>query len=396
MRPSGFPNPDRFGTGTPGMGSIMVQPAYLADAPSPAPRRVVIVARRDLASPDAGGSEVLVDRLASGLVARGGEVTLLCGGKIGDRPYDVVRSGADYSQFLLAPLAFRSRIPPCDVVVEVCNGMPYLAPLWCRKPVVCLVNHVHTDLWSMRYPPPVSTIGRFAERVVMPKVHAGSLFVTVSRSSAADLVAIGVRPDRIRLLYNGVEPPPRPGPRSPTPLFLALGRLADYKRLDLLLALWERVRPVTGGRLMIVGDGPDRARLERLAGADVTFTGRVSEQEKHRLLCAAWLLVHPAVMEGWGIVVAEAAARGTPTIGFDVPGLRDSVQHGRTGLLAGTEGRFASAWASLALHHARRAELGRNARAFAARMCWSAAVDRFAEVIEEAVTHEPHLNPVVT
>jgi glycosyltransferase involved in cell wall biosynthesis len=241
----------------------------------------------------------------------------------------------------------------------------------------------------------VSTLGRFAERIVMPKVHADSLFLTVSRSSAMDLAGIGVRPDRIRVLHNGVDLPGRQEQRSPTPLFLALGRLADYKRLDLLLALWERVRPVTGGRLVIAGDGPDRQRLERLAGSDVTFTGRVSEAEKHRLLCAAWLLVHPAVMEGWGIVVMEAAARGTPTVGFDVPGLRDSVLHDRTGLLARTESGFASAWATLALNRTRRAELGERAKAHAARLHWSAAVDRFAEVVEEAVTHQTHLAPVV-
>lgn len=368
-------------------------PAARAGRPA---RHVVIVAWRDLASPRAGGSELLVDRLAAGMVERGDQVTLLCGGRTGDRPYRVVRSGGDYSQFLLAPLAFRHHIPECDVVVEVCNGLPYLAPLWCRRPVVCLVNHVHTDLWSLRYPPPVSTIGRFTERTVMPKVHSDSLFLTVSRSSALDLATIGVRPDRIRLLYNGVEPPPRQEPRSPTPLFLALGRLADYKRLDLLLTLWERVRKVTGGHLVIAGDGPDRERLERLAGPGVTFTGRVSDEEKHRLLCAAWLLVHPAVMEGWGIVVMEAAARGTPTVGFDVPGLRDSVLDGRTGVLAGTENGFASAWATLALHDARRQAMGERARSYAARLRWSVAVDRFAEVVEEAVTHQPHLAPVVT
>jgi glycosyltransferase involved in cell wall biosynthesis len=258
-----------------------------------------------------------------------------------------------------------------------------------------LVNHVHTQLWPLRYPPPVSTLGRFAERIVMPKVHTDSLFLTVSRSSAMDLAGIGVRPDQIRLLHNGVDTPARQEPRSPTPLFLALGRLADYKRLDLLLALWERVRPVTGGHLVIAGDGPDRSRLERLAGESVTFTGRVSEAEKHRLLCATWLLVHPAVMEGWGIVVMEAAARATPTVGFDVPGLRDSVSHERTGLLATTEGGFASAWASLALNQARRSAMGERAKTNAARLRWSAAVDRFAEVVEEAATHRRHLAPVV-
>jgi glycosyltransferase involved in cell wall biosynthesis len=358
-----------------------------APTPPPPARRVAIVAWRDLANRNAGGSELLVDQLASGMSARGHEVTLLCGGRTtDDRPYRVIRSGGDYSQFLLTPMAFRRRVPACDVVVEVCNGLPYLAPLWCGRPVVCLVNHVHSELWSLRYPPPISTLGRFAERIVMPRVHTDSLFLTVSDSSAADLAAIGVRRDRIRLLYNGVEPPPPLTPRSSEPLFLALGRLVDYKRLDLLLALWERVRPVTGGRLVIAGDGPARDRLQRLAGDGITFTGRVSDVDKHRLLCGAWLLLHPAITEGWGIVVAEAAARGTPTVGFDVPGLRDSVVPGRTGLLARTENQFASMWASLALHQTRRTAMGAHARAFAARLRWSVAVDRFADVVEEAAS----------
>lgn len=350
-------------------------------------RHVVIVAWRDLANPRAGGSEQLVDQLARGMWSRGTEVTLLCGGPSGARPYRVVRSGGTYSQFLLAPWVYRRRIRAgmdVDVLVEVCNGLPYLAPLWCGRPTVCLVNHVHTDLWSLRYPPPLSTVGRFTERSVMPRVHHRSLFLTVSESTATDLTGIGVPRDRIRLLHNGVEPPGPPAPRSATPLFLTLGRLTEYKRLDLVLRLWERVRPVTGGRLVIVGDGPDRDRLERLAGPDVTFTGHVSEAEKHRLLSAAWLLLHPALIEGWGIVVAEAAIRGTPTVGFDVPGLRDSVVHNETGVLASTEGRFASAWATLALHHARRCRMGEAARRFAERMRWSVAVEKFAAVVADA------------
>jgi len=362
---------------TPSAGPIRLQPQPK--------RRVVIVAGRDLANPRAGGSELLVDRLASGMLARGHEVTLLCGGSAGPRPYRVVRAGGSLSQFVLAPLAYRHRLDDCDVVVEVCNGLPYLTPLWGRRPTICLVNHVHTDLWSLRYPPPLSTIGRFAERVVLPRVHAGNLFLTVSESSAADLEGIGVRRDRIRLLRNGVEPPSTRHPRSATPLFLALGRLAEYKRLDVVLRLWERVRPVTGGELVIAGDGPDRARLERLAGEGVTFAGFVAEEDKERLLSSAWLLLHPALMEGWGLVVAEAAARGTPTVGFDVPGLRDSVLDGKTGVLAGTGSQYASAWASLALDTARRERMGDAARTVASRLRWSAAVDRFEAVVQEAI-----------
>ncbi len=87
----------------------------------------------------------------------------------------------------------------------------------------------------------------------MPRVHRDNLFLTVSASTFSALRDIGVATDRIRLICNGVEPGPPPAPRSPEPMFLAFGRLAEYKRIDLLLRLWDRVRQVTGGRLVIAG-----------------------------------------------------------------------------------------------------------------------------------------------
>ena len=114
----------------------------------------------------------------------------------------------------------------------------------------------------MRFRPPVSTVGRRIESTVMPWVHRKNLFLTVSPSTAESLSEIGVGPDRIRQICNGVVQPDPLTPRSPEPLFLALGRLADYKRIDLLLRLWDRVRHVVGGKLVIAGDGPERARLE--------------------------------------------------------------------------------------------------------------------------------------
>jgi len=348
-------------------------------------RRILFIAWRDLANPTAGGSEILVDQLASGMLAQGHQVTLLCGGPVAERPYPVARNGGTYSQFLRAPLAYLRNFRDVDLIVEVCNGMPFLAPLWSRRPVLCLVNHVHTELWPIRFRPPVSVVGRNVERLVMPWVHRRNLFLTVSPSTAENLEQMRVGRDRIRQICNGVVEPDPPTPRSPDPLFLAIGRLADYKRLDLLLRLWDRVRHVVGGRLVIAGDGPERPRLEALAGPGVEFAGWVSEQEKHRLMCSAWLLMHPALIEGWGLVVAEAAIRGTPAVAFDVPGLRDSVVHGQTGMLVRTEGQFASAWASLAINERRREQLGRAARTRALRLHWSAAIEGFAAVAEEAI-----------
>ncbi len=348
-------------------------------------RKISFVAWRDLANPRAGGSEVLVDRLAAGMTARGDEVRLLAGGPSEDRPYKVVRSGGTYSQFLRAPLAYWRQLRDSDLVVEVCNGMPFLTPVWCNRPQICLVNHVHSELWRMMFPRPVAALGQFAESTILPWAHRANLFLTVSNSTADALREMGVGDERIRQICNGVLQPDPLTPRSPEPLFLALGRLTEYKRIDMLLRLWERVRQVVGGTLIIAGDGPERQRLQAMAGQGVIFTGRVSEEEKHRLLCSAWLLLHPALIEGWGIVIAEAAIRGTPAVGFDVPGLRDSVVNGQTGVLVKNEGQFASAWASLALDRQRSEEMGADACERAERLHWSAAVEGFAAVADEAM-----------
>jgi glycosyltransferase involved in cell wall biosynthesis len=392
---------DQDGTGYPELAALADDRAGLTQAPLAARareqrdraeagqdqsgRHVLFIAWRDLDNPRAGGSEVLVDRLAEGMVARGDRVTLLCAGPAAARGYRVIENGGTYSQFLRAPLTYWRHLRDADLVVEVCNGMPFLSPLWCKRPLICLVNHMHTELWRLRFPAPVAAAGRLAESRLMPWAHRDNLFLTVSDSTADALRKTGVDADRIRQICNGVVQPDPLTPRSPQPLFLALGRLTDYKRIDLLVKLWDRVRRVTGGTLVIAGDGPERARIEAMAGPGVIVTGRISEEEKHRLLCGAWLLLHPALIEGWGIVVAEAAIRGTPAVGFDVPGLRDSVVNGRTGLLVGSEGEFASAWASLALNHQARKAMGAAARERAERLHWSLAVEGFAQVADDVL-----------
>ncbi|QNE77702.1 glycosyltransferase [Streptomyces finlayi] len=348
------------------------------------PRRITFLARRDLGNQAAGGSELLIDRIADGLTADGHEVTLVCGGPVAAREYRVVSAGGDAGHFLRAGKTFAREVDGCDLLVEVCNGMPYLAPLWHRGPTLCLVNHVHSDLWQLRYPGPAARLGRRLEHWALASTHRDNLMVAVSESTASELRGIGVAADRIRIVNNGVEDPGPLLPEAKEPLFLAVGRLVEYKRIDLLLRLWERVRPVTGGRLVIVGDGPERERLEAMAGPGVTFAGRVSEAEKHRLMCEAWLLLHPSLVEGWGLVVTEAAARATPAIGFDIPGLRDSIEDGETGVLARGESSFAAMWCALSLSAARRAAMGRAAARRAERFRWSSTVRQFQAVAAEA------------
>ncbi|MDQ3305426.1 MAG: glycosyltransferase family 4 protein [Actinomycetota bacterium] len=349
------------------------------------PSKVLFVAWRDLANPLAGGSEVLVDHLACGLAAQGHEVSLLCAGPTSSRTYAVHQNGGRFSQYLRAPISYLRHFRDVDLVVDVANGLSFFVPLWRRLPSVCLVNHLHSEQWRQWFPLPVAALGRSLERYAMPLAYRRRLFVAVSESTAASLEEIGVDREHIRIVHNGTDLPRAYLTEDPEPLFVCLGRLVPHKRIEVVLAAWERVRPLVGGQLMIIGEGPERSRLEALAGQGVTFTGEISEEHKNELLGRAWLLLHPAMVEGWGLVVLEAAARRTPTVAFDVPGLRDSVLHAQTGMLATSEAAFLEHWVSLSRNPSLRRRMGWLARDRAGQFSWSASVERFLSVAKEAM-----------
>jgi glycosyltransferase involved in cell wall biosynthesis len=347
--------------------------------------RVAFLAWRDLGHPQAGGSELVVDRLADGLLVRGYDVVVLAGGPTSRHAYPTWSIGGTYDQYLRAPFVFRKRVRDADVVVDVENGVPYWSPLWQRAPVICLVHHVHTEQWGMQFPGPVAAVGRFLESRVMPRVYRGAEYVAVSTSTARALAQIGVPEDSVATIEMGAAPLAPLGSRSAEPRFLVLGRLVPHKRVEIALRHWPAVRARTGGTLVIAGDGPDLDRLRPLVGEGVELTGYVSEERKAEELGAAWVLVHPAHHEGWGTVVMEAAAAGVPTVAFDVEGVRDSVESGVTGILASDEDGFADAWATLGTDHELRARMSAAARVRAGSFTWPRSLDQLEVVLDRVL-----------
>lgn len=381
---------DEEDDGSPGAGPMVAEAESIVnEVPTDIPGRpksILFVSWRDQANPMAGGSELLIHELASGLARRGYDVSLLCGGPVEpNSSYSVTDSGGEFSQYVRAPFHHARSFRKTDLVVEVCNGMPFLAPLWRRGPVLCLVNHVHTEQWDHRFRPTVAAIGRAIESKVMPRVHRKNLIVTISPSTVASLLGLGIPLERIRQIPQGVAEPPPLFEKSATPHFVAVGRLVGYKRLDLLLEMWDQVRPITGGTLTIVGDGPARPRLEGTKVEGVVFAGYVPEAQKHRLMSEAWLLLHPASWEGWGLVITEAAVRGTPSVGFDVPGVRDAIIDGETGLLAADPRSFQQEWICLVQDTALREQLGRSGMKRSMSMLWAETVKAFELVAAESV-----------
>ena len=344
--------------------------------------KVAFVSWRDLANPNWGGSEVMVDRIAQGFVERGWDVSLLCAGPVAERPYRVIANGGRFDQYLRAPFAGQ-QLRGADVVVDVSNGIPFFAPVWLRSPCICLVHHVHGDQWRDALPVPASAAGWFLERRVVPRMYRR--FWSVSPSTTAGLRRLGIPRERIREVWNGIDvagSPQADEDRSPTPLFVVISRLVPHKGVDRVLDAWRRVGPEIGGELVVIGDGPLRSELESRGTPATRFLGQADEATKVELLRRSWALVHGAHHEGWGIVVMEAAAWGVPTIAFDVAGIRDAVVHDDTGLLAPDVVGLGEHLLSVARCDDLRSRLGRKAWERASALSWESCAESAAELVE--------------
>jgi glycosyltransferase involved in cell wall biosynthesis/O-antigen/teichoic acid export membrane protein len=358
---------------------------------------ILIFNWRDSESVFAGGAETYIHALAERWVAAGHAVTLFTSNDGTQAPNGaingirVIRRGGFYGVYALAPLyylfRFRGRF---DAIVDCENGIPFFMPLFAKEPVYCLLHHIHQDVFTKSLVWPLSALARSLEKDLMPFVYRHCAFLTVSESSKQDMQALNITKKNIEVVYPGVDLEfLTPGVKSPAPIVAYVGRLKEYKSIDVLIKAFPKVlTEVPEAKLVIAGDGDDMARLKKETanlklGRHVAFLGKVSEKKKLQVLQEAWVCVNPSMMEGWGITVIEANACGTPTVASDVPGLRDSVRDGETGLLVpyGNVAALAGRISLILTDGTMRRSFSHQAIAWAQHFAWKKSSDKFITII---------------
>jgi glycosyltransferase involved in cell wall biosynthesis len=180
-------------------------------------------------------------------------------------------------------------------------------------------------------------LARLVERVLAGRVDR---YIANSPSAIEFLTARGLPRSKFALTPNGIDTaawPWTPGPRDP--VVACVAHLRPRKRIGLVVEALARVRDRRAAfRGVIAGDGPVRPALERqIAGLQldgaIDLAGRLGPDAVAALLARSRLLVLPSSWEGTPVAVMEAMASGVPVVAFDVPGVRDLVEHGGTGLL---------------------------------------------------------------
>ena len=265
-----------------------------------------------------------------------------------------------------------------------------------RALAIPTVASYHTSLpeYAARYGYP--ELEAPAWRILRAAHALAELNLVPSRTTRDELVARGFR---ITGLWRGGVDPERFHPRKRSlamrerlaggpvgrPLLLCVGRLAPEKNLHSLAPVLEEL---PGVRLVFVGDGPERARLERTyRGLPVMFAGFLAGEELAAAYASADVFVIPSTTETLGFVALEAMASGLPVVGANAGGIRDVVAHEETGFLYDpTESKGAlDPIRRLLGSRTLSSSLARNARAVAERCSWRAETQALVASYEFAI-----------
>lgn len=206
--------------------------------------------------------------------------------------------------------------------------------------------------------------------------HVFDRIVANSQAVQRALLAEGISP--VEVIHNGVAIEPLNRTLSPVPSVTYAGRLVREKGVDVLLRAFADVtRSLPSAHLQIAGDGPERSALQALATqlgitAQVSFRGQLERGDMARRFAGSWVQVVPSRWaEPFGLVAAEAMARGTAVVASRTGGLTEIVEPGVTGLSVEPDDPHALAAGLLAILSDRdQAEaMGRRG--------WAVAAERF-------------------
>jgi glycosyltransferase involved in cell wall biosynthesis len=244
---------------------------------------------------------------------------------------------------------------------------------------------------------------RMLRPVVRAIIRASDVVTVISSHTAAAVrevvpgAAVRTIPFGAALDGEGVAIVPRV--RQPGDPFqvLFVGRLVERKGVHILLEAVATLKDAHDLRLVVVGDGPQRDALTRLAEqlgitARVEFTGPITSDELRTRYTRCDAFVLPAVrdskgdVEGLGVVLIEALLQGKPVIASASGGIVDIVRHGETGLLvpAGDSAALAEALSTYLENPELARRLASDGRVHVLReFSWSTITDRLVEVYEE-------------
>lgn len=312
---------------------------------------ILILNWRDIRHPFSGGAEASLFEHAKYWKKRKNEVIWFSSSFQGAKKEETIdgikfiRKGSHYTAHIWAYLYYIShKFGSVDMVIDSFHFIPFFTPLYMKsKKIISLINEVAGKVWFANLPYIFAFIGYRLEPLFFlfyKNIH----FITGSDSTKEELIKIGIKKNNIHIVHHGIRVKGDYSKikKEKKPTLVFLGRVSTDKGiedvLDTFILVKKKFKNIT---LWIIGkeekSGMIKTILKKIKSSDIKksikYFNFVSEEKKFELLKKGWILIHPSKKEGWGLNVIEAASQGTPTVGYNVEGLRDSVKNNETGIL---------------------------------------------------------------
>lgn len=242
--------------------------------------------------------------------------------------------------------AFQSFVKGLSIQVDLVEGSNYVTffqayfiGLIKRIPKIAWYPDVLIGQWQKYFGSFLGLFGEIGERISL--FLPWDYYIAISQSTADKLVKSGVKKNKIMVISCGVDQEMffRKQPKFNNPTLIVVSRLLPYKQIDkVITALGTLRKDFPKIKLIVIGEGPEKRKLERQVielGLDkqVRFLERLSEARLIEFLAKSHVLVHPSVVEGFGIVLVEAAAVGTPFVAVDIPTSVDLAERLGSGMI---------------------------------------------------------------
>ena len=284
-----------------------------------------------------------------------------------------------------------------DLVVDDISKIPLGTPNYIKKPLVGIIHHIHgTSLYKELPRFLASYIIRSEKRI--PKVYGNTPIFAVSPSTKHELIEMGQPAEKIDILYNAIDHDLFGNvkvEKFDDPTISYIGRIKKYKNLEAVVdALPGLIEKIPALKMRIGGMGDHVENLKKYVGEKglehkVKFLGYLTEEQKAEEMAKAWLFITMALKEGWGITVIEANAAGTPVVGSNVPGLRDSIKNNITGRLVDLDNptQLHNVLVELLADQEKLNDISTEAKKWASNFTWNASAEHFLEKVYKWYPH---------
>jgi len=293
-----------------------------------------------------------------------------------------IRRGSQYTVHIyFFFLYITKQIPDFDIVIDCFHFIPFFTPLFIKKKkIIAVIHEVAGKLWFKNISFPIASVGYTLEPYFFT-AYKQTNFITGSQSTKNEIEKFTIQSKHIHIVPHGFSliKTKKQLKKTSEPSCLFLGRITRDKGIeDVIEAFGLIQKTLPMATLFIVGQEQDKNILIKIYRkypsidmSKIKKYGFVSDEKKFEILQQAWVLLHASEKEGWGLTVIEAASQGTPTIGYDVAGLRDSIQDKNTGILVKPSAEsLANATITLLTDKNELTKLSKQAKEYSKQFTW--------------------------